>query len=64
LENSIQELRQAFGRDDPEACQAVAVQATELSKRAQAALERGATRLAIAIAEVAKDLVEQCEKGR
>ncbi len=62
LENSLQELRQAPRQDDPESCQAVAAQAGELSKRAQAALERGETRLALAIAEVAKDLIEQCLK--
>ncbi len=64
LENSIQTLRQAPQQDDPEFCQIVAVQAMELSKRAQAALERGETRVALAIIEVAKDLIEQCVKGR
>ncbi len=64
LENSIQVLRQAPQQDDPESCQAVAIQAVELSKRAQVALERGETRVALAIVEVAKDLIEQCMKGR
>lgn len=64
LENSIQALRQAPQQDDPESCQAVAAQAMEMSKRAQAALERGETRVALAIIEVAKDLIEQCVKGR
>jgi hypothetical protein len=64
LENSIQTLRQGTQQDDPESCQAVAAQAMELSKRAQAALERGETRVALAIIEVANDLIEQCMKGR
>jgi len=64
LENSIQALRQETQQDDPESCQAVAVQALEMSKRARAALERGETRVAFAIIEVAKDLIEPCVKGR
>jgi hypothetical protein len=64
LENSIQALRQTPQQDDPEACQAVAIQAMEMIKRAQAALERGETRVALAIIEVARDLIEPCEKGR
>jgi hypothetical protein len=64
LENSIQELRQAPQPDDPESCQAVATLAMEMNRRAQAALERGEFRVALAIVEVANDLIEQCEKGR
>jgi hypothetical protein len=64
LENSIQTLRQAPQQDDSESCQAVAMQAMEMSKRAQVTLERGETRVAIAIIEVAEDLIEQCVKGR
>jgi hypothetical protein len=62
LENSLQALRQALQPDDPQSCQAIAAQATELSQRAQAALERGETRLALAISEVARDLIEPCLK--
>ncbi|MGH7452324.1 MAG: hypothetical protein ACRENG_13335, partial [bacterium] len=64
LENSIQALRQAPQQDDPESCGAVAMQAMEMSKHAQAALERGEARVALTIIEVAKDLIEQCVKGR
>lgn len=64
LENSIQALRQASQPNDPESCQAVAAQAMEMGRRAQAALERGETRVALAIIEVAEDLIEQCVKER
>lgn len=64
LENSIQVLRQAPQQDDPESCQVVGIQAMQMSKRAQAALERGETRVALAIIEVINDLIEQCVKGR
>lgn len=64
LENSLQALRQGTQQNDPESCEAVASQALEMSKRAQAALERGETRVALAIIEVAKDLIEPCVKGR
>jgi hypothetical protein len=57
VENAAKEISSAT---DPEACQTVRAQALEMIVRSRAELERGQIRLALAIAEVATDLLENC----
>jgi len=57
LESALQEIPNEGGA---ESCETVRMQVAELIKRGRAALERDQIRLAIAITEVANDLIENC----
>ncbi|MCG3119723.1 MAG: hypothetical protein ALAOOOJD_02234 [bacterium] len=59
VESAAQEISNT---GDAETCQTVQAQALEMSKRSRAALERGQLRLAVAIVEVANDLLENCKR--
>ncbi|GEM_PF-7122069 len=57
LENRAREISAAGELD---ACQTVQAQALDMLQRSRAALDRGQIRLAVAIMEVANDLIENC----
>ncbi len=57
VENALQEISNS---GDAESCETVRLQALEMLKRSRAALERGQLRLALVIAEVANDMIENC----
>jgi hypothetical protein len=57
IENRARDIATAGELD---ACQSLQTQALDLLQRSRAALERGQIRLAVAIMEVANDLIENC----
>ncbi|MDZ7404800.1 MAG: hypothetical protein ONB41_11940 [candidate division KSB1 bacterium] len=59
IENRAQEIAAAGELD---ACQTVQAQALDMLQRSRAALDRGQIRLAVAIMEVANDLIENCAR--
>lgn len=59
VENALQELANA---GVAESCETVRLQAVEMLKRGRDALERGQARLALIIAEVANDMIENCKR--
>jgi len=59
IENRAREISTT---GDLDACQTVQAQALDMLKRSRAALDRGQIRLAVAIMEVANDLIENCAR--
>lgn len=59
VESAAQEIANA---GEAEACHTVQAQALDMTKRSRTALERGQLRLAVAIVEVANDLIENCKR--
>jgi len=59
VENALPEISNS---GDAASCETVRTQALEMLKRSRAALERGQFRLALVIAEVANDMIENCAR--
>ncbi len=59
IENALQEMANI---GDAASCETMRLQALEMLKRGREALERGQPRLALIIAEVANDMIENCKR--